>query len=97
MNDRTRPALLLLTALLPVGCGYSGPPCEDVAHSDMQVDTSSGAPVFSWSGDNANDLAVYAGAVSENYEAVWEVSCECEGNIENPDGNVGCKDKGDWD
>ena len=84
---------LLVFALSLSACDYDGPPCEEVEHYDLVVDSSSGSPVFSWEGDPANDLVVR----DPDGNSLWEVSCACKTHERDPDSNRGCRDRVDWD
>ena len=79
--------------LVSFACDYSGPPCEEVIHDSLEAEISSGTPVFSWTGDNANEINV----TDAEGKTVWTLSCACKASVEQPDKNIGCKDDVDWD
>ena len=82
-----------LLVLVSMGCSYSGPPCEDITHSDLQADLSTGVPVFTWTGDPANDIYV----VAPDGGTTWELDCACKNEVDHPNSNKGCQDQVDWD
>lgn len=81
---------LVGAALCAPGCRSGDAPCEDFDFSRLEVDTSSGAPVFSWSGGLVEFLDVYPGQLPEEPEAsggpqvppgtrpLWEPACQCQ-------------------
>jgi hypothetical protein len=81
-----------------LGCGYQGPPCEDVDTSGLSVETSSGTTVFTFDGDQPNYLEVFMGDVTDSREhafdaytgedLAWRLDCTCR----DASGEVGCKD-----
>jgi hypothetical protein len=73
-----------LLALSVVACNPE-PTCEEIELSPLEVDTSSGTPVFRWQGEVA-DLAVEGVD-----EIAWSIRCNCLAEERNPDRNAGCK------
>lgn len=91
--------MLGATAVSAGGCGSDEPDCAEIMTSDLAVDTSSGAPVFSWEGDRVEYLDVYPGELSPDVyggleipnkvKPVWGVLCQCQSD-DTCDDSHGC-------
>lgn len=74
-----------LLLLLPLGCNYTGPPCEHIQLSALEVEVGEDIQIH-WEGDQPNFLEV----LDADDVALWEVHCPCTLEEAFPDRNSGC-------